>query len=326
MNTNKHKISVLTEQAVKDPKEKLQEWKNMLVGEDIHSIKNQIYDMIWDFAFFGCINESRRYAAKDNKGNIKQNKLLNSFINQSFFKTQLLSIRRLIDKNANKVQKNEQYTVYSLCNLIEDMKKNKALLTRKNILDFHNLPYDYEEAIECLRQNTPKIKKGNIQTQTFVGKAIDEISKDFHRRIDSITSVTADKRSPDDLIPDNILKQFEDKLASIDELYKYVNKFIAHAATPYSRKAIKDDEIEGLLGKILNAHKIICETASFIGNNLLFCGFGSVLRISRYGRFDQYDIFECLDEPIASKETIDKLRQFWEKYRVETEQWIQIVV
>ena len=300
-------------QPVKDSKEKFEEWKNMLLGEDIHSIRNQICGMIWDCAFFRCINESRRYAAKDNKGNIKRNEPLHSFINQSFFKTQLLSIRRLTDKRSD---------VYSLRRLIKDIKKNSALLTRKNILDAYNLPYDYEKAMEYLRQNTPKIKKGNAQVQTFIGKDIDEVefSKDIHRRIDSITGITADKRSPDDLIPNDILKQFDDKLASIEELCKYVDKFIAHAATPDSRKAIPD-EIKEALGKILNAHKIICETASFIGNNLLFCGFGVFLPGPRYGQFDQFDIFEYLNERIASKETIEKLREFWEKYQAETEQW-----
>lgn len=55
--------------------------------------------------------------------------------------------------------------------------------------------------------------------------------------------------------------------------------------------------------------------ASFIGNNLLFYGFGDFLPIP------QFDQFEYLDEPIASKETIEKLRGFWQKYRTETEQW-----
>jgi hypothetical protein len=318
MNINKHNMA----QPVKDLNTKFEEWENMLVGGDKHSIRNQIYDMIWDSAVFQCINESRKYAAKDDKDEIKQNRMIHSFINQSFFKTQLLSIRKLIDKDFNRVQRNKPYTVYSLHNLIEDMKKNNALLTRKNILDAHNLPYDYEEVMECLRQNTPKIKKGNIQTQTFSGRTVDEIesSKDIHRRIDSIVGVAADKRSPDDLIPDKILEQFDNKLASIDELCKYVDKFIAHSATPESRKVISD-EIEGALGKVLNAHKIIGETASFIGNNLLFCGFGEFLGLPLYGKFDQSDLFEYLDEPIASKETLVKLREFWEKYRTETEQW-----
>ena len=120
----------------------------------------------------------------------------------------------------------------------------------------------------------------------------------------------------------NKTNQFDDKLSHIEELCKYVDKYIAHSATPDSRKAIPD-EIAGALGKVLNAHKIICETARFIGNNLLFCGFGSVLSISQYGQFNQHDLFEYLDEPIASKKTIEKLRGFWERYRMETEKWNQ---
>jgi hypothetical protein len=129
-----------------------------------------------------------------------------------------------------------------------------------------------------------------------------------------MVGIAADKRSPDDLVPDNVLKQFDDKLARIEELCKYVDKYIAHSAAPDSRKAIPY-EIKEALGKISNAHKIICERASFIGNNLLFYGFGDFLPIP------QFDQFEYLDEPIASKETMEKLREFWQEYRTETEQW-----
>lgn len=295
MNTNKHK----TVQRVRGLKKKLEEWKNTLVGEDMHSIRNQIYNMIWDCAFFQCINESRRYAAKDDKGNIKQNEPLHTFINQSFFKTQLLSIRRLTDKRSD---------VYSLNRLIEDMKKHSGVLTRKNILDVHNLPYDYEEARADFDSNTDWTQ-GPVFEPNEIGH-----SEDIHNRIDSITGVTVSKRSPDDLIPDSIFKRLEDELTRIEDLCKYVNKYIAHSATPKSRKVIPE-EIEGALGKVLNAHKIICEAASFIGKNLLFCGLGYFLPTP------QFDQFEYLDEPMASKESIERVRQVWEKYRTETEQW-----
>ncbi len=117
MNTNKHKNSVSTAQSVEGLKEKFEEWDNMLSGRDKHSILNQIRDMIFDSAVFQCINESRKYAAKDDKGNIKQNIMIHSFINESFFKTQLMSIRKLKDRDSDRVQKDKQYTVYSLYNL-----------------------------------------------------------------------------------------------------------------------------------------------------------------------------------------------------------------
>ena len=287
------------------------------MGRDIHSIRSQIYDMIFDSAVFQCINESRRYAAKNDKGNDKINKMLHYFINQSFFKTQLVSIRRLVDKDFGRVKKGKQYTVYSLYNLIEDLKKNKALLTRGNILAVRDLPYDYEQAMEEFKNDT-----GYTQGP-FIPPHPIECSEDIHRRIDSIVGIKPDKRNPDDqVLNEDGFKYFDDWLEISQELYDYVNKYIVHAATPESRfKVLDKDEIEGALGKVLNAHKVICETACFIGNSLLFCGFGEVLSISQYGRFDQYDLFEYLDEPVASKETIGELKEFWEKYRMETEQW-----
>jgi len=310
MNTNKHKYSVSMAQPAKLFKEKFKEWENILVGEDRHSIRNQIYEMMFDSVFFQCINESRKYAAKDDKGDIKQNKIIHYFINQSFFKTQLLSIRNLLDKEMSTGKR----SVYSLYRLVQDMKNNHELLTRKNILAVHNLPYDYEKAMADFDKNTD-YTQGAIIVPREIG-----FSKQIHEQIDSMAGIIADKRSPDDLVPDNILKQFDDKLASIEELCKYVDKYIAHSAAPDSRKAIPD-EIKEALGKILNAHKVICGTANFIGTNLLFCGFGVFLPGPRYGQFDQFDIFEYLNECIASKETIEKLREFWEKYQAETEQW-----
>jgi hypothetical protein len=316
MNANEHNNSVLTIQSDKNSKKKFKEWENILVGKDIHSIRSQVYDMVFDYAIFQCINESRKYAAEDDEGNIKQNRMLHYFINQSFFKTQLLAIRRLVDRDFNRVQRNKPHTVYSLYNLIEDIKKHSALLTRKNVFATCNLPYNYEKAL-AEYMNSIDHTKPYLVPQEIAH------SEDLHRRIDSAASIAAEKRSPDDLISINNLKQFEIRLNDIEELCKYVDKYIAHSATSESRKNVPE-EIEGALGKVLNAHRIICETASYIGNRLLFCGFGSFLSGLHYGKFDQFDVFEYLDEPIASKETIEKLREFWQKYKMETEQWNQL--
>ena len=316
MNTNKHKNSGSITLFKTLAKEKFEEWKNNLLGDDTNSIRSQIYDMIFDSAIFQCINESRRYVATDCKDDIKQSKMLLYFINQSFFKTQLMSIRRLVDKDFNRLQQNKPYTVFSLYNLIEDIKKHNTLLTRKNVLAAYNLPYNYEEALA-------EYKNSIDHTKPYLVPQEIAYSEDFHRRIDSAASIATEKRSPDDLIPINNLKQFEIRLNDIEELCKYVDKYIAHSATSKSRRNVPE-EIEGALGKVLNAHRIICETASYIGNRLLFCGFGSFLSGPQYGQFDQFDLFEYLDEPIASQETIKKLRKFWEKYRMETEQWNQL--
>jgi hypothetical protein len=307
MNTNKHENLVSTIQIDSRIRDKFEEWKNILIGEDIHSIRNQIARMIWDSAFFQCLNESRKYVAKNGQGEDKINAMLHYFINQSFFKTQLLSIRRLVDKDFGRVNNGKEYTVYSLYNIIKDIKKNSDLLTRENVFIVYDLPYDYE--IDCTKPYYVPHKISSSET--------------LHYQIDSILGITPDKRNPKDLIPIDILNEYEDKHNIFEELYQYVNKYIVHSATPESRKDVPD-EIEGALGKVLNAQEIICKTASCIGNKLLFCGFGDVLHISQYGRFDEHDVFEYLDEPIATKETIKTMRKYWERYRRETNQWNQL--
>jgi hypothetical protein len=107
MNTNKHKYSVSMAQPLKVLKEKFKKWENMLLGKDKHSIRNQSYEIILDYAVFQCLNESRKYAAKDDKCDTELNKMIHYFIDQSFFKTRLLSIRKLVDKDFNRVQQNK---------------------------------------------------------------------------------------------------------------------------------------------------------------------------------------------------------------------------
>ncbi len=308
MNTNKHKNSVSSAQSDKSVKVKFSEWERMLLGDDRHSIHNQIYEMIWDSAVFQCINESRKYAAKDEKGNDKRNEMLHSFINQSFFKTQLVSIRRLNDKEISTGKR----SVYSLYRLVRDMKNNHELLTRGNILAFNNWPYDYEKA-------KAEFERGTDCTKGYYPPLEIAHSENIHRVIDSIKGISSDKRSSDDLLPDSILNQFEVELKDIEELCKYVDKYIAHAATPESRIGVPA-EIDGALGKVLNAHRVICKIASFIGK-LLFDSFRVFLSGPQYG---QFDLFEYLDEPIASQETIEKLREIWDRYMIETEQWNQL--
>ena len=43
-------------------REKFAEWKEWLLGDDVHSIRNQIQNMIWDTAVYQSINEARAYA------------------------------------------------------------------------------------------------------------------------------------------------------------------------------------------------------------------------------------------------------------------------
>lgn len=238
-----------------DLKAKIKEWEEWLVGNDTNSIRNQIYDMIWDSAVFQSINECRKYAPTNVKGEIEMNGVIHRFIDKCFFETQAIAIRRLLDKR-------RKDDVISLCKLVEDMEKHYHLLTRKNILDVHDYPYEYEQ--EKRRISDETFKKG--PGPHVMGKDYDrcQISEYTHKFIDSLAGVEPSKRSPDDCFRPQIFEWLKQHLSRCEEIRTFVNKFLAHSATSESRSYLKPQELDVTLGNILKAHKIICQTAIFI--------------------------------------------------------------
>lgn len=283
---------------------KFVQWKEWLFGDDLHSIQKQIHNMIWDSAVFQCVNEARRYAPSNEKGEPELNGLVHAFINHSFFQTQALAIRRLLDKETREGKR----SVISLYRLVHDMKQNFALLTRKNILDALNYPYEYEKGLYDYYQARMKGK-----TETDPGSYFN--SKSMHDNIDFLAGVGPDNRNSNDTVREQVFEWLEQRLEHCEEIYDYVNKFIAHPATPESRNEGGASEIKITLGKLYEGHKIICETAEFIGLTLLYHSLGNFLVTPAY---DQFEYFE---KPWANEETVKELYEFWNEYGRETTKW-----
>jgi hypothetical protein len=133
-------------------------------------------------------------------------------------------------------------------------------------------------------------------------------SKQMHGYIDAMTGTTPENRKPDDSIPDSLFEWLKSRLGSCLEICRYVDKHFAHSATPESREAIKADEINITLGHILDAHRVICETAHFVMLHFFYRGHGNFLVIP------QFDQFEYFDQPFATSDIVSKLRGFWEDH------------
>ncbi|MHC4792380.1 MAG: hypothetical protein ACYS8Y_13300, partial [Planctomycetota bacterium] len=121
-------------------KNKFEEWKEWLFGDDIHAIHRQVRNMIWDSAVFLSIIEARKRVPRDQAGNMQLNETVQAFIDKLFFETQATAIRRLLDKELSEKKR----AVFSLYRIIKDMRKHCHLLKRENILAVHGFPYDYE--------------------------------------------------------------------------------------------------------------------------------------------------------------------------------------
>jgi hypothetical protein len=293
-----------------DLKTKFKEWEEWLVGNDINSIKNQIHNMIWDSAIFQSINECRKYAPKNEKGEVELNGEVHQFINRCFFETQSLAIRRFLDKRND---------VISLFRLVNDIEKNRRLLTRENILAVHGYPYEYEkERKRILKEADSKVPPG---TPIIIGADYDkcEQSDYTHQFIDLLAGVDSSKRQPDDTVNPKIFEWLKQKLGSCEKICEFVNKFLAHSATPESRSYRNPPELDVTLGQILEAHNIICQTAIFIGGKMGVLGYGK--GVGDVLAYPQYDQFVHFDKAWASEKTIEKLREFWCAYDMQTRSW-----
>lgn len=282
-----------------DVKPKFEEWREWLFGEDTHSIQRQILNMIWDAAVFRTINEARNYSEIDENGEPQLNNMVHRFINHSFFQMQAIAIRRLLDGRKD---------VVSIGRLINDIQRNCHLLTRRTLLDVLGYPYEYEKDLaSCYRAAV----KGKPRPDILVYKH----SQSIHKNIDSLAGVQSDQRSPDDSVRAELVAWLKRRLEGCWEIGNYVNKFVAHAATPESRAKINADELKITLGKLLDAHKIICEIAQLIGLRLLYHSYGNFLVVP------QYDQFEHFEKPWVSESALPELNDYWQGYYKETMSW-----
>lgn len=275
--------------------EKFKEWEKWY-SEDDDSICAQIRDMLLDAAVFFAINEARRYATTDAQGNPQLNELVHGLINRSFLKTQTLSIRRLCEKQdkRNKIKRD----IISLGRLINEIKENKALLTRKNILSALELPYDYQKAINVgrLTDNSRKVTEGAL-------------SENVHKNIDLLAGVKPAQRQPNDTVLDKVFDQLNKWLCKCEPIVNFVNKTVAHTATPESKGKVPEEDLKVSLAKIRNAHCRIVKIAVYIGRYFFYKSTDRTIFLPSYA-----DKFEHFEKPWVRQEDIAKLENCWSQY------------
>ena len=292
-------------------KAKREAWIQRVTIEDRNSIQRQIWSMIWDAAVYRIINEARKYAKEVPEGGVELNGMVHRLIDKCFFQSQANAIRRLLDRSPAKGGKE----VYSLYRLLEDIKENIHLCTRENIFATEERPYDYgpvqKEYFEYCEQQA---REGN-RSIMIPPELVWHRHEERHQDIDKLASVDKDNRSPNDTIRPEVISRLKNKLGSCREIVDYVDKFVAHAATPESRATIKADEITLTLGKFWDAHEVICNVANFVSKYIL--GDSNIGSLA----IPQYDHFAYIDRPLIESENVEKLHEVWNKYEKETQSW-----
>lgn len=287
-------------------------WIQSLEGDDPNSIKRQIRTMVWNTAAYRIINEARRIAPPAEEGGVQLNGMMHRLIDKGFFESQLLAIRRLAQGGS--LAEDQERDVYSISSLLEDMKAHVQLVTRANLFQAEGLPYDvdYLQVASC--QTRVETAPPAYYSQELDLRRL----RERHAEVDSLTGVTPDRRSPDDTVSVRLLSCLNQKvLDAYADIRPYINKFLAHPATPESRGIVNADGIRITLDHLYQAHEGICKVANFIGRYLLTGGYTSFLAVP------QYDQFAYIDRPLVTKEGIESLKRVWDEYDKETREWTQ---
>jgi len=284
-------------------------WSDCLNGDDPNSIFQQIWTMIWDTAIFHIIIESRQSQIKKNLQEPEINGALHSFIDRNYFQSQSAYIRRLTEKSYGLTGKTG---VYSVGALINDILSYKAELTRETYFKLRKIPYDYTE---IQKKNEEFLRNQPLGKAFFVPRELDwKSSEEAHRLFDRLAGVLHDDMKPSDQIVDHIFIRLQKKLSACQDIKKYVDKFIAHSATPESRSIQDVNKSAVTFKRLWEAHQIIFEVADFLSVILFSEGHIALAK-------ENPTFFEFWEKPLYEKGETDLVRTSFENYRKVTEKW-----
>lgn len=293
-------------------------WIRCLDGDDRNTVFKQIYQLIWNTGVFRVINEARKAAPPAKEGGVQLNGMIHRFMDQCFFESQLLAIRRLTDTYPIDGD-NRGRDVFSLRALLRDMRQHVGLLTRGNIFRAEELEYDHEAVQQ--RFEAFSAERARSGESTFaVSRELDSFHLlRRHEQLDSLTGIGKERRTPADQIQPAVLDFLEQKIRAMSDTFKtHVDKFIAHAATPESRQAVSADTVSITLGQMWEAQSVICQVANFVDTYLLGRGIHMGFLPT-----PQFDIFSYLDRPLIGEADPTRLGEVWSSYGKETSTWSQ---
>jgi len=286
-------------------KSRLPEWKDRLSGSDVHSIGPQIARLLWRSAFYRSLNESRRFLPDGTEGRKRANESLHELIDDGYFIANLTALRRLLDKGSTSGLRG----VYSLLGLIRDVRDNVMFITRANVLEARGLEYDFEPIRQRAREDAWQGAKAKGDQAFFISPDGWAESEYWHRVMDRLCGVEADNRSSCDTPDQNKLEWLLNELEGRGRnVQGWVDKFVAHAASPVSRQTLHLEQQSMSLAKLWLAERVVVRTASFVSHNFVNgTNIGGV-------PVPQFDQFAHLDGPFIHASALPAMHRAWRQH------------
>jgi hypothetical protein len=273
-------------------REKRRQWKSWLDDDPDHAIWSTIQELVWRDVQFATIGQ----LAKDNPEGPLNTSLIAESLIGGHVAQQVLAIRRLMDRGRNRV---------SLARLIMDLKSNRDLLTRENIVCYDGLPYDHE-AVEA--KEWEEMPSG-IRWGHTTGPRAWSISKMAQKQFDRVSGIQHPARSRDDTIPKSTFTRLEELLMASGgaRIAEWSHAYLAHAGTPFDREAVKSVTIAN--ESVAAAIRELARITEYVSSEVLWMGGyrGSLMPTP------QFDVFEKLENPVADNAGQQGGAEVWQR-------------
>ncbi|MGO1080144.1 hypothetical protein [Inquilinus sp. CA228] len=299
-------------------RQKLEQWDELLNGDEAHAISGQFSDMLWQDAAWRSANEARRFAQADGP-NASVAPLLAAMLDRGYVAGQVIAISRLLEWSNPKHPKKG---VISLRRVVDEMRLARDLITRENFVAQDALPYDWEAAqtVEITKMVADANESGGV-TSTWMdttGPNAWDAAKRQHELFDKISGVTPATRDRSDLIEIAFFDRLDAFLGDqvFEDILALRNKSIAHAADSFSRAQAAGLRAGMKLDEYAKAHYLLFSVYHGLSVVLLGQWRGAAVPIP------QYDQFAHLEDPFIAAKRLPDLQAFWEAHNDEREGWI----
>jgi hypothetical protein len=296
-------------------REKRSEWIGWLERDVYHSIWRQIHSIMWNDAVYRCLNEARRFASEESP-TASLNGMFGEFIDRGYVATQVLDICKITERSDG----NPERGVISLRRLLDDIRDHCDLLTRENFVSCDGLPYDYAAVREAYNDSMTPDELGEARWMDTKGPDAWGISEIKHSAFDKLSGVAADKRTPTDLIHNDVFQTIETWFEApiLRKLRTQRNKFVGHAADEFSRPNAPLDRLGVSLDEIAEAQRVVVRIATAIGSHILYdTALGGVVPTP------QFNVFEYLDMPVIPAENMREIADWWGRHQSERDGWLR---
>jgi len=287
--------------------EYIAKWVEWFDSDNSRCIVVQVQHLLFDTFVFKSLEKAYELSETELIGGkeIKmQNQMLHWFIDKNYVKSVHMDIRRLVDRRAD---------VVSLTSILDDMKGEYSLLTRKNYakkldcfegLSVHEAKY-LDEISSIATEYEPGEEISLQKASPFVTKY--NKSERFHTRFDSLCGKTSQSRDLGDVISSEVFKKLTDDLERCKDLIKGpANKIFMHN----DKKKFHADFFINY-SDIFEANKKLSDVVKYIALNLL--GDYSISMLpSPPTNWHKY-----FDRPILNKKHFSEIRELWQSYSKE---------